>query len=116
MSGTLKPVSYRLIVEVNSVLSGFQIGVAAVTIESLVHLDNLMRVGHPSVPMQIARTVQRVLPVGAFTLALVRLVLGHRLLKSDAQVALLAVPGFLRTLRHQSQQRTLGAAVRFGGW
>ena len=31
-------------------------------------------------------------------------------------MALLAVPRFLRTCRHQSQQRALGAAVRFGGW
>ena len=110
------PVSYRLIVEINRVLSGFQVWVAAVAVESLVHLDDLVGVGHPAVPMQIARTLQRVLRVGALTLALVGLVLCHRLLKSDAQVALLAVPGFIRTLRHQSQQRTLGAAVRFGGW
>ena len=104
------------IIKINCVLSCLQIRIAAVTIESLVYLDNLVGVGHPSVPVQVARALQRMLRVGAFTLALVRLVLGHRLLKSDAQMALLAVPWFLRTLRHQSQQRTLGARVRFGGW
>ena len=89
------------------------VGVAAVTVESLVHADDASRVGHPSVPMLIAWTLQRMLRVVRFTLALGGLVFGHSLQRTKAKECLFAILRRRVSLRHNSEQFALSAAVGF---
>ena len=70
-----------------------------------------MGVTHPSVPMFITRTFQRVLRIVALTLALRGLVLGHGLQSTKTKECLFAVLWRRVSLRHNAKQLALSAAV-----
>ena len=104
------------VVEFNRWVKARHVGVARVAVESLVYCDDASRVGHPSVPMVVARTLQRMLGVVRLALALRGLALAHGLGRTDAQPRLFRVLWPRHILRHDAQQRAVGTAVRLRRW
>ena len=100
-----------LIVKINGGVNHSQVRIAAVAVECFVDVHDAVGVTHPSVPMLIARTLQRMLRVVRFALALRGLVLGHRLQRTQTEESLLAVLRRRVALRHNAEQLALSAAV-----